>query len=657
MAKQKIKNVGAAPSGNGPPTVTKVKHKTSHVLDGQQVQARWWLQPDEEIFRHVDSVLHTIDNRQMARRFSNVRWLKMYSNYDAVGLTGGIFSRMMPAGSYASRSYRFTLNVVESCIDAGAAKIAKSTPLPKILTSKGNFMQQRRAKLLNSYIEGMIDQLKIYEKAQQVFVDSCIWGTGALKVFIEDGQVKAKRVLIDDIIVDEEDGRDGEPRQLHQRDHVNRDVLMELFPEHAEKIKNASSVLPGEKYTPVSQDLVAVTESWHLPSAQGAGDGKHVICTDNCTLFVEEWDKDWFPFAFLRWKPRPVGFYGMGLAEQLGPIQVEINKICILIQESIQRMAKPNVFVPNNSNIIASQISDVIGAVIRTNGPVPTVMVPQAQSPEVYQWLENLYRKAYEITGISQLSAQSQKPAGLNSGVALREFQDIETARFELTGQRYEQFFVEFTRILLAISRELYSQNKKLGVKVKGRSFIEQINWKDAELEENEFVMDIFPESSLPSSPAGRLATVQELTQAGYISKERSLELLDFPDLEEFVSVQLAALEDAKMVVDMIRWEGKWTQPTPLMNLQTCIDLAHSAYLNAKQMDTPDENMEMLVNFISECQALLAPPPPPPEEELPPEDMGPPPPGPMPPPPGMPMGPEVPSRAAPPPVSQLLPPS
>jgi hypothetical protein len=640
MAKQKIKNVAPAPSGTGIPSVMKVKHNTKHTLDQQDVQARWWLTDESDIFRHVAAVLHTIDNRQMARRFSNVRWLKMYSNYDSVGLTGGIFSRMMPAGSYASRSYRFTLNVVESCIDAASAKIAKSTPLPKILTSKGNFMQQKRAKLLNSYIEGMIDQLKIYEKAQQVFVDSCIWGTGALKIFIEDEQIKAKRVLIDDLIVDEEDGRDGEPRQMHQRDHINRDVLMELFPDHADKIKGASSVLPGEKYTPISQDLVAVTESWHLPSASGAGDGKHVICTDNCTLFVEEWDKDWFPFAFLRWKPRPLGFYGMGLAEQLGPIQVEINKICILIQESIQRMAKPNVFVPNNSNIIASQISDVIGAVIRTNGPVPTVMVPQAQSPEVYQWLENLYRKAYEVTGISQLSAQSQKPAGLNSGAALREFQDIETARFELTGQRYEQFFVEFTRILLAMSRELYAQGtKKLGVKVKGRSFIEQINWKDAELEENEFVMDIFPESSLPSTPAGRLATVTELTQAGYISKERSLELLDFPDLEEFVSVQLAALEDAKMVVDQIRWEGKWTQPTPLMNLQTCIDLAHSGYLNAKQMDTPEDNLEMLINFISECQAMLAPP----------EEAPPPAPAPM-------EGP-VPGKPPPAPMAELMPPT
>lgn len=595
-------DIGPAPSPHLPPPVRKVKVTEKHDK-GADGAARWWLEPDDSIHEHVTTVLATIDNRQATRRTANAKWLRLYSNY-AMPVIGGTMQRMS-AATYVKNDSLSTLNVIESCVDAAAAKIAKATPKPEIVTSQGSFKQQRKSKLLTKYIAGLINQQNIYEKAQQCFIDCCIWGTGVLKLFIEDGKICAKRVLADDIIVDEEDGRDGDPRQMHQRAHVNRDVLLAQFPDHADKIMSAASQLPGDSYTPVSQELVAVTESWHLPSSDDAGDGKHVICTDNCTLVAEEWTRTWFPFSFLRWKPRPLGFYGSGLAEQLAPTQLEINKICILIQQSIQQVAKPNIFIPVGSNINVQHISAKIGAAIKTSGAMPVPMVPQAQSEEVYNYLHWLIDKCYEMTGISQLSAQSQKPAGLNSGAAIREFQDVETGRFELTGQRYENFFCDMAEKLVALSRELYTDNKGLSVKVPGRKFIEQIDWKDASLDDDQFILQMFPVSSLPSSPAGRMQTVTELVQAGYISKEQSLGLLSFPDLDDYVSTQVAALEDAKMVVDNIRWEGKYESPTPMMNLQACVDLAHSAYLNAKQMDTPQKNLELLIKFFNECQSEL----------------------------------------------------
>lgn len=617
---------GGSGNRNEPPPVIKSTRTLKAKKSGSPFVDRWWLEPEERIYHHVQGVLTTIESRQAFRRVSNIRWRKLYSNYDhTAGVTGGVHGRMMAsrAGSGAN-AFRFTLNVVESCIDGAAAKIAKSRPVPRIVTSKGSFKQRKKSMLLSKYIKGMFSELDIYEKAQQCFVDSCIWGTAALRFMVEDGQVKAKRVLVDDIIVDEEDGRDGDPRQLHQRAHVNRDVLAELFPDHVERIMTAGSMLPGDTYTPVSQDLVAVTESWHLPSSEDADDGLHVICLDNCTVFSEPWDFQWFPFAMLRWKPDPLGFYGTGLSQQLAPIQLAINKLCILIQDSIEQVSKPNMFLPNGSNIIAQQVSSKVGTVIRTQGEVPTFAVPQAQSPEVYAWLENLYSKAYQVTGISQLSAQSQKPAGLNSGAALREFQDIETSRFELTGQRFEEFFRVCGEMIIALSRQLYTseEGKKLSAKVKGRKFIETINWKDASLEDDEFTMDMFSVSSLPDTPAGRLEAITSLAQAGYLSKEMSFELLDFPDLDEAVSVQVAAMEQARMVVDKARWDGEYTTITPLMNVTAIRDYAHSSYLDALQQDTPLDHLDLLVRMTNDAQGWIdkasapppgaTPPPPPP---------------------------------------------
>lgn len=579
---------------------------------------RWWLQDEEDIHHHVQGVLNALDTRQAARRFDNLRWYKLYSSFDAIAMRGGLGSRMMPAGAYASRSYRFTLNVVESCVDTAAARIAKSRPLPEIVTDNGTFKQQKKARNLTKYLKGVIHELDMYNVAQRCFIDACIFGTGAMKLFIEDGKLHAKRVLADDIIVDEEEGRDDDPRQMHQRAHVNRDVLSELYPDHADKIRGAASNLPGEKFSPISEDLVAVTESWHLPSIEGADDGLHVICISNCTLFSEKWEHPWFPFAFLRWKPRPLGFYGMGLAEQLGPIQIEINKISQRIQESIDQVARPTCFIAAGQNIIPQHIASIPGAVVRTSGPPQQAVMfqtPPAQSEEVYNWLENLYNKAYAITGISQMSAQSQKPAGLNSGAALRTFEDIESGRFELTAQRYEDFFCTASEILLAFSRKLYGQGVKVKVNVSDKKFLQTIDWKDSDLATDEFEMQMFSVSSLPNSPAGRMQTVTELMQAGYFDKTRALQLLNFPDIDDEIDLETASLDNAKMVVDRIRWDGKYTVPTTLMNLQACVQLAHNSYLEATLMDTPEEHMEMLVNFIADCQAEMAkanPPPPPP---------------------------------------------
>jgi hypothetical protein len=308
----------------------------------------------------------------------------------------------------------------------------------------------------------------------------------------------------------------------------------------------------------------------------------------------------------------------MGLAEQLGPIQLEINKICIRIQEAIDQVARPNIFVSAQANIIPQHISSIPGAVIKVNGnPQQSVMsmVPEAMSAEVYSWLDYLYTKAYEVTGVSQMSAQSQKPAGLNSGAALRTFEDIESGRFELTAQRYEDFFCQASTIILALSKELFSDGVSNKINVKDHKFLETIDWKNASLEDDEFEMEMFSVSSLPNSPGGRLQTVTELMQAGYFDKTRALELLNFPDIDDAIDLATAGLENAKMVVDKIRWEGVYTVPNSLMNVQACMELAHNAYLEATMQDTPEKNLELLMTFIADCQALILkanPPPPPP---------------------------------------------
>lgn len=580
-------------------------------MSQDKVNDKWWLEPEETLWKDAQAVATTIETRQFPRMRANMRWLRLYGNWHGPAMAGVTSVRMMPIASYAARAQRFTYNVTQACVEAATAKIAKSRPIPQIYTSRASWRQQNKAKTLSKYIKGLFNQLDVYTMAQTAFKDCTIFGTGAVKVYASDGQIMVTRVPMNNLVIDDEEAWNGSPMSIHQRDYVDRGKLIALFPKQADLIKTAASEFPGDGYSPTSQHMVAVTESWRLPACKdpkSADDkGTHAVSLSNCTLVKEEYKHQFFPFAFVKWITLPFGLHGMGIPEQLLTLQVDINRICVLIQESIARVAKPNFFIPVNSQIIPQQISDHVGVAIKFQGSqIPVPVVPQAQSDEVYRWLENQYAKAFQITGISQLTAQSQKPSGLNSGEAIRTFVDVETTRFELQGQQYDKFFCEIAKRMIAMSRDLVLDGKTPKSKHLDARFMDQINWKDADIAEDSYQMAMYSINGLPDQPAGRIETVMDLVHAGWVDKDYGMELLGYPDVEDYIDLQTEHLECAKWVVDNAMWEGKRVTVTPKMDFVLTQRLARAAYLRSLQMkDIPSKNQEMLIKLDDDCQDLI----------------------------------------------------
>lgn len=566
------------------------------------IKSKWWFQDETDIHRHVYAVAQGIEKNQMYRETQFIRYARLYANMDIVGFAAGVFSRTANDYSFWNR---ISLNVIKSCTDTAAAKISKNKPKPQFLTEDGNYTLQSRAKKLTKYIAGVFDSADMYDIAQRCFIDACVWGLGAIKIFTDSGQVKYERVLPHELLVDDAEGIYGKPRQLHQKKYVHREVLLDMFPEHGDAIMSAQAGGKGDLLVRSASDQVVVLESWHLPSGPDANDGKHVIVLENVTLFSEEYKKPYFPFVFIRWANRLLGFYGQGLAEELIGIQLEINKILRNIQQAQSLMAVPRIFIENSSEIVTSHINNEVGGIVRYTGTAPITAVAPAMSQEIYNYLENLYNKAYEITGISQMTAQSVKPAGLNSGAALREYDDIQSERFILVGQRWEQLFLDATQITIDLSRDLYMENKSLNVKVKGQKFIETIKWKDVDMDDDKFSLRVYPVSSLPSTPAGKLQTVTELTQAGWIGKEEALSLLDFPDLEAFNDRNNAPLDLINKMIERMLDDGAYKSPEPFMNLQLAISTTQYALAYAEIQDVSEDRLDLLRRFITDCQALM----------------------------------------------------
>jgi hypothetical protein len=401
--------------------------------------------------------------------------------------------------------------------------------------------------------------------------------------------------------VDEVEGLHGEPRQLHRVKDVDRSVLTAAFP----KCKKLIQLAPRNAYSYRSNsenisDSVTVRESWHLPSKPGGDDGRRVLTLGNGTIDVFDWNRDHFPFARFCWNPRLIGYWGQGGVETCESLQMQVNKVMWLMQRSFHLAGSFKILLENGSKVVPPKLNNDVGAIINYTGTKPEYVVPPVMPAEAYQYLLQLKNSIYEQFGVSQLSATAQKPAGLNAGKALREYQDIESERFMVVGQSYERYYLDLARLAVEEMRELAEEDPNYEVVVPGKRNTESINWKDVELDEDDYVMKLYPISSLPSDPEGQLSTISEYIQAGMMKVRTGRKLLNFPDLdaeEELADAQENYLH--KIIEDIID-EGKYTPIEGYDDLDLALELALEYYAQSKTNGLEEEKLDLIRQFIDD---------------------------------------------------------
>ncbi len=592
---------------NGPPAMQ----------DG--VDRRWWTLAPDEAAKSITASINNMRDNQSARATQWTISSRLYGNLSPSTIAGVSFSRL--AATMPAMRDRITFNGVQSVIDTVTAKIAKNRPKPLFLTSGGDYRQQRQAKMLNAFADGVFYENHTHDLGVQVFRDACVWGDGFIHVFERDGRVAHERVLPSEIYVDEMEALYGEPRQMHRIKAVDRAVLLDLFPDKRDVIMEASAARLDDTGRSVVADLVQVRESWHLPSGPEAKDGAHVLTLDGYALTeMEPWAHQWFPFARMSWSPRLYGFWSQGLAEQLQNLQLEVNKLLWVIQRSFHLGGSFKILIENGSKIVKEHLNNEIGAIVNYSGTPPAYVTPPMVPGELFGHLQNLISKMYEQAGISQLSAGSMKPAGLNSGKALREFNDIESDRFHVVGRAYERLFLDVARLSIATVQDIAGGRRSYEVRVPGRKAITKVDWKGIDLRDSDYVMQCYPVSSLPNDPAGRLQTVQEYAQAGFLSPRQARRLLDFPDLDAVEALGNAAEDYLVSILDKMVDEGVYAPPEPYDDLALGRQMALEYYAHGKSNDLEEERLELLRRFLAQINALeiAAMPPPPPEAVEPP---------------------------------------
>ena len=193
------------------------------------------------------------------------------------------------------------------------------------------------------------------------------------------------------------------------------------------------------------------------------------------------------------------------------------------------------------SSVKTAQLNNRVGQILEYNatpnmtGSPVTVATPAFIDGQYMQLVDELKQSAYELVGISQLSAMSTKPTGLNSGVALSTMENIESDRFETQLNQVIRAYVDIAKTCIEVFPEedtiLPEDNQRLSIK-----------WKDIVEESNKMVVQFSAADSLSKDPSTKLQQLQMLAQTGIIPQTRIAQFMELPDIQSGYSLSNNAI-------------------------------------------------------------------------------------------------------------------
>lgn len=590
------------PQSAGPTTITA---KTTNTKNIKNIFNWWEAKSDKELCDQMLSTVTYLKENQAFRYRQAALYARLYGNQSLYSFIG---QNMSKADQVSGLPFdRPTYNLISSIVDTLVAKISQSRPAPVFLTDNSDYKERNMAKKLNNFILGEFYRTKTYDKAAMALRDALVEGTGCLKVYEKDGKVELERKLLTELLIDPNEGLYGEPRQLFELKLIDRKVLMDMCPTFKSIIAKADQAFvdnSSESSKSVA-DLVMVVEGWHLRSGKNAKDGRHTIACSSGVILDEDYTKDSFPFVFLHYAKRLLGFWSQGVAERLMGNQMEINSLLFTISRSMKLVGVPRVFIEEGSSVSGASFNNDVGTIVKYRGTKPDIEVFPCVPPEMYQQLERLIQRGYQQEGVSALEASSQKPAGLNSGEAIRSYDDISTDRMALLARCYDNLFIDLAYLMIDKAKDIAEETGEYSTVYPGRNGTKLIDLPEIDFLDDSYVIQCFNMSSLPRDPAGRMQKITEMIQSGMITIKEGRRLLDYPDLDQVEKLANASEERIFQILDDIVEDGNYTPPDSFMDLKLAAELVTQYYNLYASAKLEEEKQELLRNFYTQVLTLV----------------------------------------------------
>jgi hypothetical protein len=482
------------------------------------------------------------------------------------GSTVGYYYR-----GYEETSSDVQQNIIKSCIDTLVSKIAAQKVRPFFNTVHGTYRDFQIVKQAQQYFDMLYDMQGVGQTVDNVFRDCCIFSKGV--IYCDEIEKKIKRALPFNIYTRPAEESYGKLTRIYY------------------KQKNYPLTLIGKEYDIKGIDTEYADIGLYYDITNHI---KAIYVQQTGQLIVKPYERDTLPFVFIHYSNPVVGSDSTSIVDLLYGIQIEIDTILQKITEASRLNPALTFFVPEGSQVKVSQLNNRVGNVITyrptpnmTGSPV-TSATPAFIDDQYIQLLDNLKTTAYELTGISKLSAQSAKPVGIDSGLGLRTITNIESERFQVQFNAVIKMYVDIARTCI----EVFDPNDDILPKDQKRI---NLKWKDIVNEYENMSIQYSGADALSKDPATKLQQLQVLAQAGVISQTRIAQLLEIPDLESGYSFANNSLTVVLSIIDDCVMKDNYAIPdyVPLdLLLEECINTMMS--LRAADSEKNYEDIEKL---------------------------------------------------------------
>lgn len=548
----------------------------------------------EEVMRDANGLVSNLSSREN-------KWRKSFNRYCNNGRRAEDLSN--PYGNPLSY-YMFgdevtgimpVINIIKSAIDTFISKLSQTKVRAFFNAVNGTFKTRKVCRNAQIYFDEFYTEQKIYQKAVESIRDASIFEVGHL--WIRDEEKDVVRLRPWEYFYDRAEFQNGKLTRCAVR--IKNYPLtyysdkIKKFPDLVQALRDNQSakvdlliyyaLKEGKKYIILSGNLISETKlSYDIP-----------------------------PISTIYNNTPIKGGYSTSMVDDIISIQAEIDMLSHRIHTASVLNPANTIFIPDGLDIKPSMITNEIGNIItyKNAGSTPmTVSTPAPISPEYLQLLKFYEEKAYNILGISQLSAQTKKPTGINSGVGLQTLEDVESERHNTALQNYITFLMDVAKVCIEI---FPGEDKILPSKLGTAS----ITWGEVKKERDNYSMQFGASSALSKDPQVKMEQIEKMKSMGLIKDDAILSsLMDIPDLERAYSVETASLDVCERIIER-SVENDLFDFYETVNLEQLYNLV-VYYIN--RLDANDEDVKVIqrlvkllsvVNYkIDEYQASINPP-------------------------------------------------
>lgn len=542
--------------------------------------------PNYTKYREKISYLKSVNENKRYKMLRNL-WMYEYDNH----ITFDDLDRYQSVGYYwtGESTNNVNENVIRSCIDTLTSKIACQKVRPFFNSVNGSWKDFELCTQAQQFFDVLFDEYNVNDIVTLAFKDACIFERGT--IFISNSGIE--RMLPWTVYTN----------PAEDSYNKNTELLWECN-------KYPKALLPFDIKT--SQDLVTYTRYWNTKEKLF-----YVWIPEANYNSVESYEKE-LPFVQIYYNKPLFGSSCSSVVDVLFGIQDQIDNLIKTCAIAVKRNMPKTYWVPEGTDVKAGSLNNEVGQVIPYRpipggSGVPIICDEQRIiDPQYRELIEKYKQDAYELVGISQLSATSQKPQGLNSGIALSTMENIESDRFETQLNQVIRCYVDIAKKCINIldSEDLILPQEKTRA---------MLNWEDLIGAAKSFNIQFSAAESLSKDPSTKLQQLQSLAQAGIIPQSHIAKYLELPDIESAYNITTNSL-NAVMSLIKETIEGDEVPeippyiPIPMLK-EECLNMMLSLRGANYEQNKPDiDKLMLLYNSVLEMNQAMQP-----EEEVPPE--------------------------------------